>query len=56
MQTIGGEPSQAELPDDPELAAALQELEQVRNQDSPARLFQILEGEPDKENKTRKDW
>ena len=56
MQSIGGESSQAELPDDPKLAAALQELEQVRNQDSPARLFQILEGEPNTESKTKKDW
>ncbi|MEZ5278261.1 MAG: hypothetical protein R3F07_17900 [Opitutaceae bacterium] len=56
MQSIGGDSSQAELPDDPKLAAALQELEQVRNQDSPARLFQMLEGEPPTESKTKKDW
>jgi Ca-activated chloride channel family protein len=56
MQTIGGETSPQELPDDPELAAAMQELEQVRNQDSPARLFRILEGEPPEDSKTRKNW
>jgi len=56
MQTIGGESTPQELPDDPELAAALQELEQVRNQDSPARLFRLLEGEPPEDSKTTKNW
>jgi Ca-activated chloride channel family protein len=57
MQKFGGDPSSAEeLPEDPELAAAMQELEQVRNQDSPARLFQILEGEPQPDSKPGKNW
>ncbi len=56
MQTIGGESTPQELPDDPELAAAMQELEQVRNQDSPARLFRLLEGEPPEDSKTTKNW
>jgi Ca-activated chloride channel family protein len=57
MQKFGGDPSSAEgLPEDSELAAAMQELEQVRNQDSPARLFQILEGEPQPDSKTEKNW
>jgi Ca-activated chloride channel family protein len=57
MQTIGSDTSSAEeLPEDPELAAAMQDLEQVRNQDSPARLFQILEGEPRPDNDSKKNW
>jgi len=57
MQKFGGDPSSSEgLPEDSELAAAMQELEQVRNQDSPARLFQILEGEPQPDQNTEKNW
>jgi Ca-activated chloride channel family protein len=57
MQKFGGDPFSSEgLPEDSELAAAMQELEQVRNQDSPARLFQILEGEPQPDQDTEKNW
>ncbi len=41
---------------DPALALPLQNLEQVRNDDSPARLFQLMEGEHKPKPKTGKDW
>lgn len=48
-QQVGGKP-QREMgtpeADDPRLAMPLQKLDQLRQQDSPAKLFQILEGKP----------
>ena len=42
---------------DPSLAIPLQKLEQVRSQDSPARLFQLMEGEKKPtDKKPTKDW
>ena len=35
---------------------ALQKLEQVREQDSPAKLQQIMQGPPQKTKTTGKDW
>ena len=47
-QKVGGQPEKKESeqqPADPSLALPLQKLEQLRNQDSPAHLFQLMEGE-----------
>lgn len=41
---------------DPELAMPLQKLEQVRNQDSPAKLQQLMQGQQQKPKTTGKDW
>jgi len=59
-QKVGGVPEkkdQAETPTDPSLALPMQKLEQLRNQDSPAELFQLMEGDknPTPKKKT-KDW
>lgn len=56
-QKVGGQkeeksPEQA----DPELAMPLQKLEQVRNQDSPAKLQQLMQGKQQKPKGTAKDW
>jgi Ca-activated chloride channel family protein len=61
MQTVGG-PRNATMKDpaqsDPELAVPLEKLEQVKNQDSPAQLFELLRrGEPQPPQKnTGKNW
>ena len=47
-QKVGGPPEKKDRekePADPSLAMPLQKLDQIRNQDSPARLFQLMEGE-----------
>ncbi|MBX3748697.1 MAG: VWA domain-containing protein [Opitutaceae bacterium] len=47
-QKVGGAPEKQKgdkEPADPSLAMPLQKLDQIRNQDSPARLFQLMEGE-----------
>lgn len=57
-QKIGGE----QAPDDernehPELAVPLQKLDEVRDQDSPAELFQLLHNEePRSPDQPKKDW
>ena len=57
-QKVGGAPEkkdeQKEL--DPALALPMQKLEQLKNQDSPAQLFQLMEGERKAPKKTSKDW
>lgn len=60
-QKVGGTPEKKENaeppPSDPSLAIPLQKLEQLRNQDSPAHLFQLMEGEKKPGVKTKgKDW
>ena len=59
-QKVGGQPEKKESeqqPADPSLALPLQKLEQLRNQDSPAHLFQLMEGEKKPGVKTKgKDW
>lgn len=57
-QKIGGEkPKDAELRDHPELAVPLQKLDQVRDQDSPAELFDRLNNaEPRSSDQPKKDW
>jgi Ca-activated chloride channel family protein len=57
MQQVGGAEKQPEAePRDPALALPLQKLDQLRNQDSPAHLFQLMEGERKPTKKTGKDW
>ncbi len=41
---------------DPSLALPLQKLDQLRSQDSPAQLFQLMEGERKGTKKPAKDW
>ena len=55
---VGGQTDKKpeELPQNPELAMPLQKLEQVRNQDSPARLQQLMQGQPQKTTPPAKDW
>jgi Ca-activated chloride channel family protein len=56
-QKVGGQKQEkSAAPTDPELAVPLQKLDQVRNQDSPARLQQIMQGQPQKTPKKGKDW
>jgi Ca-activated chloride channel family protein len=60
MQQVGGVPEkkedQAKEQTDPALAAPMQKLEQLRNKDSPAQLFQLMEGAKQPAKKTSKDW
>ena len=57
MQQVGGAEQQPEKePSDPALALPLQKLDQLRDQDSPAQLFQLMEGERKPTKKTSKDW
>lgn len=57
-QKVGGQ--QDKKPEDqtgdPDLAMPLQKLEQVRNQDSPAKLQQIMQGQQQKPKPPGKDW
>jgi len=56
-QKVGGQKEKKlEVPVDPELAMPLQKLEQVRNQDSPAKLQQLMQGRPAPAPKKGKDW
>jgi Ca-activated chloride channel family protein len=57
-QTIGGTPTEdKELQERPELAVPLQKLDRVKQQDSPARLFQLMQDdEPKKPTKKERDW
>jgi Ca-activated chloride channel family protein len=60
MQQVGGTPTEASKDparQDPNLAIPLQKLDQVKQGDSPARLFQLLQGPPsDKPAPKGKDW
>ncbi len=58
-QKVGGTPEKEDAPReqaDPALALPLQKLDQLRNQDSPAHLFQLMEGERKQTKKPGKDW
>lgn len=59
-QKVGGAPKKQEgeqPPMDPSLALPLQKLDQLRNQDSPAELFKLMEGDKDRTpRKKTKDW
>ena len=60
MQKVGGAPENKEPPpeaSDPSLALPMQKLDQLRNQDSPARLFELMEGEKKPgQKKPGKNW
>jgi Ca-activated chloride channel family protein len=55
---FGGRPSSdaSPPPTDPEMAAALQRLRRATDQDSPARLFQLIEGDKKDTASGGKDW
>ena len=56
-QKVGGQQEKKPAePVDAELAMPLQKLEQVRNQDSPAKLQQLMQGQPPKQKTTGKNW
>ena len=59
-QKVGGAPEKKDAdktPLDPSLALPLQKLDQLRNQDSPAELFQLMDSKNKTETKkTGKDW
>ncbi len=57
-QKVGGQQEKKSAEQlDPELAMPLQKLDQVRNQDSPAKLQQLMQGQPQQKPKpTAKDW
>jgi len=57
-QKVGGEPPpDQELRENPQLAEPLQKLEQVRDQDKPAVLYQLMQDqEPKSGGKPKKDW
>jgi len=60
MQQVGGNQEKKEDEPkeqlDPALALPLQKLEQLRNQDSPAQLFKLMEGDRKPAKKPAKDW
>jgi len=57
QQVGGAEKKEAGAePEDPSLALPLQKLDQLRNQDSPAQLFQLMEGERTAPKKPAKDY
>jgi Ca-activated chloride channel family protein len=57
-QKVGGTPDKPvqQPPDNPELVVPLQKLEQVRNQDSPVRLQQLMRGEKQTPANAGKNW
>ena len=57
-QSVGGEkPKDDERKEHPELAVPLKKLDQVRDKDSPAELFQMLHNdEPAPAGQPKKDW
>jgi len=58
QQKVGGAPEKKEAAEnkDPALAAPLQKLDQLKDQDSPAKLYQLMQGPTAKPKKTGKDW
>jgi Ca-activated chloride channel family protein len=59
-QKVGGAPEKKEgepKDADPSLALPLQKLDQLKNQDSPAKLYQLMDGEKKSDSKKKgKDW
>jgi Ca-activated chloride channel family protein len=59
-QKVGGAPEKKEenKPADPALALPLQKLEQLKNEDSPGKLFQLMQAERSQgsQKKPAKDW
>jgi Ca-activated chloride channel family protein len=58
QQKVGGTPEKKadEEPKDPALAVPLQKLDQLKNQDSPVQLYQLMQDHQSKPKKTGKDW
>jgi Ca-activated chloride channel family protein len=58
QQKVGGTPEKKadEEPKDPALAVPLQKLDQLKNQDSPVQLYQLMQGNKPTPKKTGKDW
>jgi len=58
QQKVGGTPEKKEAPEDkdPALAVPLQKLDQLKNQDSPVQLYQLMQGQKPTPKKTGKDW
>jgi Ca-activated chloride channel family protein len=58
QQKVGGTPEKKEGDDnkDPALAVPLQKLDQLKNQDSPVQLYQLMQGNKPTPKKTGKDW
>jgi Ca-activated chloride channel family protein len=58
QQKVGGPPEKKtdEEPKDPALAVPLQKLDQLKNQDSPVQLYQLMQGNKPTPKKTGKDW
>ena len=58
QQKVGGTPEkkEGEDPKDPALAVPLQKLDQLKNQDSPVQLYQLMQGNKPTPKKTGKDW
>jgi Ca-activated chloride channel family protein len=56
-QKVGGQQDKQSTEQvDPDLAMPLQKLDQVRNQDSPAKLQQLMQGQQQKAKSNGKDW
>jgi Ca-activated chloride channel family protein len=58
QQKVGGAPEKKEGSDnkDPALAVPLQKLDELKNQDSPVQLYQLMQGKPTAPKKPAKDW
>jgi Ca-activated chloride channel family protein len=58
QQKVGGTPEKkpGEESKDPALAVPLQKLDQLKNQDSPVQLYQLMQGNKPTPKKTGKDW
>lgn len=58
QQKVGGTPEKKDEADakDPALAVPLQKLDQLKNQDSPVQLYQLMQGNKPTPKKTGKDW
>ena len=58
QQKVGGTPEKKEDAEnkDPALAVPLQKLDQLKNQDSPVQLYQLMQGQKPTPKKTGKDW
>jgi Ca-activated chloride channel family protein len=56
-QSIGGQPTQTqEAQQNPELAVPLQKLDQLKQQDSPAQLFQLMQDPKSQPPPKGRDW
>jgi Ca-activated chloride channel family protein len=58
QQKVGGTPEKKEGAEnkDPALAVPLQKLDELKNQDSPVQLYQLMQGKPTAPKKPAKDW